>query len=291
MYAGESRGGKFPSQAAISGGQVDCSDINYPPSSGDTTNFSFTWNPEQMYPEYISDFNVVICPSDSEPAELLNPATDELDAFRRCDTDVAGQGGRGWSVLDDSYVYLSYLLDKMDDDVRYNTNAEGYLAMTFGTSDCEYAPDAPVNAQVTAVIVDRIAASGAFCNGCTDKERNAIWLEDIDLDNGAGGMDWSQFTTPPGLPLGNGDSNTVFRLREGIERFLITDINNAGASSKAQSEIEVMWDQTSVFPSGFSHIPGGSNVLYVDGHVQFIKYPGTGPTSRGFAGVTGCVQD
>ena len=31
------------------------------------------------------------------------------------------------------------------------------------------------------------------------------------------------------------------------------------------------------------HIPGGGNVLYMDGHVQFQKFPGEFPTTRMFA--------
>jgi prepilin-type N-terminal cleavage/methylation domain-containing protein/prepilin-type processing-associated H-X9-DG protein len=77
---------------------------------------------------------------------------------------------------------------------------------------------------------------------------------------------------------------TVYRLREGIERFFISDINNPAASAKAQSEIVVMWDKA-VWAQGpppdnmpgFNHIPGGANVLYMDGHVKFIKYPGEFP--------------
>ena len=74
------------------------------------------------------------------------------------------------------------------------------------------------------------------------------------------------------------DGQSMLRLREGIERFFITDINNPAASSKAQSSLVVMWD-ISVWPSAptggapsFNHIPGGGNVLYMDGHVKFIKY-------------------
>jgi prepilin-type N-terminal cleavage/methylation domain-containing protein/prepilin-type processing-associated H-X9-DG protein len=66
---------------------------------------------------------------------------------------------------------------------------------------------------------------------------------------------------------------TAYRLREGIERFFITDINNPAASATAQSSLPVMWDRVAVNPAGFSHIPGGGNILYMDGHVEFIKYP------------------
>ncbi len=82
---------------------------------------------------------------------------------------------------------------------------------------------------------------------------------------------------------GGGQTVNVYRLREGIERFFITDINNAAASALAQSELAIMFDNTSADASVFNHVPGGSNVLYMDGHVEFIKFPGEHPVSRLFA--------
>jgi len=88
---------------------------------------------------------------------------------------------------------------------------------------------------------------------------------------------------------------TLYRMREGIERFLITDINNPAGSSVSQSELPVMWDRWTLNTvaqatvSGFNHIPGGSNVLYMDGHVEFVRlgtrYPV--PGSAGVASVGG----
>ena len=72
---------------------------------------------------------------------------------------------------------------------------------------------------------------------------------------------------------GNGGGDIIHRLREGVERFMIVDINNPGATALAQSELAVMWDFVSVKIEKFSHIPGGSNILYLDGHVEFKKYP------------------
>ena len=79
------------------------------------------------------------------------------------------------------------------------------------------------------------------------------------------------------------DALTIYRLREGIERFFITDINNPAASATAQSELPLMWD-IAVWPAApadgqasFNHIPGGGNVLYLDGHVTFVRYPGEFP--------------
>ena len=66
---------------------------------------------------------------------------------------------------------------------------------------------------------------------------------------------------------------TLYRFREGIERFFITDINNPAGSAQAQSELAVMWDEVSVQANAFNHVPGGCNVLFMDGHVEFIRYP------------------
>jgi prepilin-type N-terminal cleavage/methylation domain-containing protein/prepilin-type processing-associated H-X9-DG protein len=78
------------------------------------------------------------------------------------------------------------------------------------------------------------------------------------------------------------DISSHKRLREGVERFLITDINNPGASTQGQSTVFIMWDAYSTNTTRtngrsvdgsarFNHIPGGSNVLYMDGHVEFVR--------------------
>jgi len=71
---------------------------------------------------------------------------------------------------------------------------------------------------------------------------------------------------------GNGGGTTVYRFREGVERFLITDINNPAASAMAQSELPVMWDMLCTKAEYYNHVPGGANVLYMDGHVAFLRY-------------------
>jgi len=75
-------------------------------------------------------------------------------------------------------------------------------------------------------------------------------------------------------------SHTIYRTREGIERFLITDINNVTNAAVAQSWVFVMADVTKAQTGKWAHIPGGSNVLYMDGHVGFITYPGKWPITR-----------
>ncbi|MCF6286142.1 MAG: DUF1559 domain-containing protein [Candidatus Hydrogenedentes bacterium] len=84
---------------------------------------------------------------------------------------------------------------------------------------------------------------------------------------------------------GNGGSDTIMRLREGIERFLVTDINNPAASAQSQSGLPVMWDMIMRMSEHFNHIPGGGNVLYMDGHVGFIKYESEGDFPINLAGI------
>ncbi|MBX7257630.1 MAG: hypothetical protein K1Y02_14820 [Candidatus Hydrogenedentes bacterium] len=80
---------------------------------------------------------------------------------------------------------------------------------------------------------------------------------------------------------------TLYRMREGVERFFITDINNPAATAQAQSTIFLMydawaahnddWDPPVVATGQFNHLPGGCNVLYMDGHVEFVKYQAKAP--------------
>ena len=117
-------------------------------------------------------------------------------------------------------------------------------------------PDVSSNLE-TAIIATLVAMLGQF-----DK-----YDDDLTVQSGAGGE-----------KIGR-------RLKDGVERFFITDINNPAASSRAQSEVAILWDQVSgkVVQNGFNHVPGGSNVLYMDGHVNFIHYPGDFPASRAWA--------
>jgi len=98
---------------------------------------------------------------------------------------------------------------------------------------------------------------------------------------------WWQRSFPLDLP--DTGRVTVQFLKEGIERFMITDINNPAGASQAQSSIVLMYDQKEqsfaaadgggfienmpVKADRFNHMPGGCNILYMDGHVEFATYP------------------
>jgi len=83
----------------------------------------------------------------------------------------------------------------------------------------------------------------------------------------------------------NQDRREVFPLREGIARFLITDINNPWRGHRSDTKVPMVFDHISTNPHDFNHLPGGTNILYMDGHVDYARYPQTYPypASRAWA--------
>ena len=285
MYANEARGEKWPGIAfryddGVRTLLVDCTNPLYPPLPGvEESSFAFFWNPDQVYPEYLSDMNVTICPSDAGASEddLIHPATGLMYVTQHCQSVLGNGVIEDWSVLATSYTYFGWLIDKGDDKADWLEPD-----FTLGSDPEDQAPSA---VQVTALFGTVLCFATDLITLCpVNYDSYAVLDGDIEPST-------AFFTMAnPNVTLGNANSNTVFRLREGIERFLITDINNPGASAKAQTEIAAMWDNTSTLVSGFNHVPGGSNVLYLDGHVEWARFPGKFPVSKALAAATGGVQ-
>ncbi len=63
-----------------------------------------------------------------------------------------------------------------------------------------------------------------------------------------------------------------------VDRELVLDVpvwnaNGSGAQlGPAQSGIPIAWDRVPLVPEEWAHQPDGSNVLYMDGHVEFQQY-------------------
>jgi prepilin-type processing-associated H-X9-DG protein len=77
---------------------------------------------------------------------------------------------------------------------------------------------------------------------------------------------------------GNNGSEKIYRLREGVERVFTTAATTPAATAKAQSLIPMLIEHLG------NHKPKGINVLYMDGHVEFLRYPGKWPaTEKTFA--------
>jgi prepilin-type N-terminal cleavage/methylation domain-containing protein/prepilin-type processing-associated H-X9-DG protein len=245
MYSNESKGMKWPRMQGLSFYYED--GIGKPPEPTFTEcNYQdeaeMSPNPRAIYPEYLTDYNILICPSSPDAGN----GKDTLSIIN--ETDNSGNPCLYAGLPDnagDGYQYLGWMIDRANCDDP-TEEAEGYL----------------MPSQVAAALL-KIKAAGSVDRGIPGDRALAIRTLEDDMDVGEG--------------YGNGGGSTLYRLREGIERFLITDINNPAGSASAQSEMPVMWDviNANLMHDGgmsFNHVPGGGNVLYMDGHIEWLRY-------------------
>ena len=262
MYSGENRGGILP---RVHGDQPWGASL---PASCTTGSNRASLAPQvaAIYPEYLTDLNVLVCPSDpNSDLGILQDVTGQSCPYKGLP-----------SKADASYLYYGYMLDKASDtDPHFDVAAFGL-------------PSGVVSTQVSYMmgVISYFPPTFNGTLGNTNPADDGQLDKDIN-DAAAYGL-FSMFSVPAGAGFGNAGSSTIYRLKEGIERFLITDINNPAGSAQAQSTLPIMWDVISTSTNAsaqFNHLPGGCNVLYLDGHVKFNKYPNEFPATKSFATV------
>lgn len=238
MYANESPGEKFPPLRFRDG--PTCDEV--------TREAILIWAPDggALYPDYLSDPQVLLCPSDPDITEVL-----ERRAFY-CSSDP-GAGVCPCTMYPISYFYYGWALTP---------------ALYLADPDALQSTDPMLSFLSHDFLLAFLGMVGGVVGAPTLEEAMAAADRDV--------------------PIG---AMTAYRLREGVERFLVTDINNPAAGTRAQSELMVMHDSANaaVAVSGvdvlgnpfsvseFNHVPGGGNVLFMDGHVAFVRYPGEYP--------------
>lgn len=244
MYAAESSGQLFPSvkRYLLDTNTGECNIPNgLRPSQELPPDFFF--DVESLYPEYLTDLNVLVCPSDPES-----------DATRLGIWNVGGDPSAPpdpCRVGSLSYIYIAW---------SFRGERDYILA---GRSENDDPSGLGVN--ISAAFAQR--------------------LVDTLIDAGTGNLNaYEEDLTYTHESYG---PCTLYRLREGVERFLITDINNPAASALAQSELGFFFDYVAPTPSDFNHVPGGGNILYMDGHVGFLRYPDRWPYSRAWMTIVG----
>ncbi|MCP4641641.1 MAG: DUF1559 domain-containing protein [bacterium] len=229
MYANESAGEKFPPMKA-----THCDGAIMEEA------LATIMDCVSIYPEYLSDFNVLVCPSSANvgtPVEMWDEGNNQSSNWEHGEHDghnlTVGNGVvEPCEVYEHPYVYVGWAVDPGMFQVQADADSFGHAL---------------------GGLIEAIEDDGP---GVVDE-------------------DWNFEEGGSGLVIGGKD--TAYRLREGIERFLISDINNPAATAAAQSNLPVMWDEISGGEaSHFNHVPGGCNVLFMDGHVQFERYsPGS----------------
>ena len=199
------------------------------------------FNGPSVYPDYLSDLTVVWCPSWGSGG--ATPLSRYDEGVRRAGIPSGNSNG----------------IIEPEELLKAPFNYTGWLIM-----------------DARNMLGDKAGTEGSGPGGRFD---DADWLDTPFLElaianiNTFGAASDRDFTFSPqfqGTQLGGG--NTMYRLREGVERFLVSDINNPAASAITQSAIPVMWDHLTPQVTGSSHLYG-INVLYMDGHVTYEKYP------------------
>jgi len=236
MYASEAKGEKYPPNLYAKNASGDRGDMLCLRPF-----YEMTYAGRCVYPEYMTDPTIILCPSDPEPVD------DRLNTFRV--SDDPNSAINPCRFMDSSMFYIGWLVN------------ERLLRGTLDPNDPNMPSTALDAAAAGYINLDAVLVLGLVPTAV--KDAASVEAAQKICDNDLNGADY-----------GASAEFTLYRLREGIERFLITDINNPAALAKAQSEITVAADNISTDPQYFNHIPGGANVLFMDGHVEFLKYPG-----------------
>jgi len=303
MYSGEAKGGMFPG-----GGGWQADGII----------FFRGVNAEQIYPEYWTDPNILVCPSDSRTPMAIPEwyGGNISPGFPDIDEDVGKQiASINDSVSASVAKAVRYCILSCPISYIYNPyaarNSSQVLNVFCLSADPNNWPSSKwtlPSGVIDAVYPPLIAGVGGPDNWLSCVKRQAVGEDDItDAQQWSSQLpgDMPSFVSPGACDEnGNALPDTYYRLREGIERFFITDINNPAASASAQSEMPVMWDawgqnygeQVGSGVTGYyNHIPGGCNVLFMDGHVEFRRhavgvFPFNGPAELNGRSVPGSAM-
>lgn len=214
-------------------------------------------DPNAIYPDYLTDLAVTRCPSDTDADaggtmvrdRLPDGSIEEHFEAARARGDSASMRYFLAAAIGRSYWYHGFAM----------SNVEEFYGVWNATGTQSVLTNYPPN---TIVGVNPVTSLVNVKN----------WDLDLNLTTK---LAWTAI-----LGQGYGGGNKVLRLREGVERYAITNIFTPAAGTKAQSELAVMFDVFGSFADSaragggivFNHIPGGCNVLHMDGHVDFVRY-------------------
>jgi prepilin-type N-terminal cleavage/methylation domain-containing protein/prepilin-type processing-associated H-X9-DG protein len=288
MFAGESWKEKYPTRHI----QWNRPASNVNTSGPSAHGHSGMWSAPDglpLYPDYLNDPFIDLCPSDGEahngksrvqdflsdvdtswcvlPWSAANGNFPGTDHQRPSDWAIAGRCTNPstsyrtkWCRLPGlCYSYMGWVVDSK------------WIANPNGNDDMDY---------VAAALLAKNNDTGS--GGCQRTSVGGI--------SATPGDPWAAPADGFGyVDCGRRDSNAwvlptwgtiVFLpLAEGIERYLVTDVLHPERAKAAASQVVVYWDNTrGIFATvgnthEFNHMPSGGNVLYLDGHVEYARFP------------------
>jgi prepilin-type N-terminal cleavage/methylation domain-containing protein/prepilin-type processing-associated H-X9-DG protein len=203
-------------------------------------NYIFDTRP--LFPEYLDDMRVLYCPS--------SPAGKNIPRDRWYMDETFAEDRIDRSLLNDpnNERVINRLLGARP-DWECVTN-EMYTYFPFGITTEEHG----------LFLWDEL--SRRMYRGDTDFLRDSITLQNFIFPTGFGPAPGGGITYPP--------------MQINVGRQFIRDINNPGHDSEPDSRVPVMFDtasQAGLFQ--MNHLPLGGNVLFLDGHVEFVRYQQT----------------
>ena len=223
------------------------------------TRNNYMMEADAIFPDYLDDLTVFACPSDPD-------AKEKESVFR----DVSFESGNlppGTGTDPRSPFYV---------DTRQVANVDRDCLYTMSYMYLPYAIYTDLQAFALFSVLDDMMFGLYYY----PVDMFAFMDEDIALP-------------PEFWGWGAGGGNTIFRLQQGIERFFITDINRPDRTVVSPTQLPILFDTVSTNISQYSHIPAGGNILYMDGHVEFVKYPdyrGKIPYTTFFVDLTDTIQ-
>jgi hypothetical protein len=255
MYANESKGEKWPAVA-----YYWVLDPNTPlgthPNAGATSQgryqINFAPRIRDIYPEYMPDPLILVCPSDSSNGlrDAAESSCINTSSYLACPgSGVSAEAGHPnpdispgdeigiHGVAGSSYSYLGYVFDKLEitqnlsqlvapetaGSLPIGTILNTFITAAGGTAlDWSTVPASTQPAQVFEYIWNELLS---VCSAIP-----TINAARVECGNRVADVDRGPIVVPPGAPsplvpgdpFGTGTGDTIYRFREGIERFMIT---------------------------------------------------------------------
>jgi len=273
MYAMESRGERYPPAGYLTGDYVRGVALAFAHS-----NLNF----RVLHPEYLTDMNIAFCPS-------------SITADRARDAIRALQAGYTLTMKispDQQFAWGGATTQEITDLRQFNFSWAGIGA------SYQYAPWAVTSPSDWYGRMKGLDQCGPYGSAIYCLNRDLTWypygfaFADDYFDIEYNYPEAYPPTSTGDLYVIPGRRGVTYRIREGVENALINNAIAYGSTVRGQSTIPILWDTlasglegvTAMADGGavlYNHMPGGSNVLFMDGHAEYIPYSGD-PRYTGF---------